>query len=163
MACQALTNKGGNLYISTSPVDHDVTPEEILSIASTQVTGVGSISDTGIEQDIDSYPVYSSAFNASFKGDARALTWDIEILDKGSFAQQALDNAARPNNHSIYAAMIVWEDGEIEISTNLIHSPNYIKGVSSGVRLVSYSFTPASFPVRVPPAIVSNEDVIVVN
>lgn len=162
MACPAITNKGGALYVSPSPVGHDTLADDILSIANVRVPGVGSIGDTGIEQDTGTYPVYSSHYSASFKGDARGITWDIEILDQQSTGREILENAARPENNNTYAAMIVWPDGEIEVSTNLVHSPNYIKGLGSGVRAVSYSLSPASRPVRIPPTIVSNEDVIVV-
>lgn len=162
MSCPPLTNKGGKLYISEEPVDENMLPDDILYAANLQVPGVGSIGDTGVVQDVVSYSTSSAWLSSQGKGSATPITWDIEILDAESGAREVLEEASRSVNNCAYATTIQWADGETEVSINLIHSARYIKGSSSGVRVVSYSMTPVSIPARVPQTLLSNEDVIVV-
>lgn len=150
MSCPALTNKGGKLYISEEPVECDATVFDIAGAAYVQVPGVGSIGDTGIQQDIVTYSTINGGLTAQGKGDATGINWDIEILDRPSAAKDILDEAASPDNADSYATRVEWADGESEYLINQVHSPTYVKGLPAAVRVIRYSFMPSIAPIRVP-------------
>lgn len=147
MSCPALTNKGGKLYISDQPVDCDLTLSELAVLDYVFVPGVGSIGDTGIEQDVVTYPVYGSGLTPQGKGDAVARNWDIEVLDAPSQARDILDEASAIGNDDSYATRIEWPNGDVEFSIVQVASRTAVKGADSGVRVLRYTMVPSFVPI----------------
>lgn len=142
MACSALTNKSGKLYISTTPLIDDIT--ELTTADYLIVPGLGSVGDTGIDQAQETYQVFGRIVPVSFKGDVEMLEWAVEILDADSPGRDQLDIAADPENHGVYGVKIEWDNGTTEVSLVSVRSPVFVKGRSSDVRLVRYTFKPVS-------------------
>lgn len=142
MACPALTNKGGTLWISENPQTEDLTIAQLDALTYKQVPGVGSIDDTGMDQSIETYATFGATPWAVFKGAPTGMAWGAEIKDSASPGQEILELSSRHDNHNAYALKVEWSNGDIEAGINKVHSPVASKGAGSGVRLLRYSFAP---------------------
>lgn len=142
MACAALTNKSGRLYISSTPLIDDIT--ELMTADYLIVPGLGSVGNTGIDQSVVEHSVFGADIPVPLKSDAELMEWSVEILDSHSDGRDQLDVASTPDNHNVYGVRIIWDNGDMELSLNYVKSPVKIKGISSDLRLLRYTFKPVS-------------------
>lgn len=147
MSCPPLTNKGGKLSISRFPVPCELTLPELAQLDYVVVPGVGSIGDTGIEQEISSYSTANAGVSPQSKGAAVGKAWDVEMLESQSEARDILEAASAVGNKDTYATRIEWPDGVVEFSIVQVSSPTYVKGAPSGVRIVRYTMVPSFVPI----------------
>lgn len=142
MPCAALTNKGGRLYISDGPLINDITA--LIDATYIPVGGVGSIETNGVDQEVVEHQVFGRDLPIFLKSDADLLEWSVDIVDTRSAGTDAMDTASAPGNHAVYGIRIEWHNGDIELSLNLVKSPVLLKGGSSEIRRLRYTFKPVS-------------------
>ena len=147
MSCPAITNKGGKLSISRFPVACELTLSELALLDYAVVPGVGSIGDTGIEQDISSYSTVNAGISPQSKAAAVGKAWDVEMIESQSAARDVFETASAVGNKDTYATRIEWPDGAVEFSIVQVSSPTYVKGAPSGVRIVRYTMIPSFIPI----------------
>ena len=147
MSCPAITNKGGKLSISRFPVACELTLSELALLDYAVVPGVGSIGDTGIEQDITSYSTVNAGISPQSKAAAVGKAWDVEMIESQSAARDVFETASAVANKDTYATRIEWPDGAVEFSIVQVSSPTYVKGAPSGVRIVRYTMIPSFIPI----------------
>lgn len=147
MSCPAITNKGGKLSISRLPVACELTLPELALLDYAVVPGVGSIGDTGIEQDISSYSTTNAGISPQSKAAAVGKVWDVEMIESQSAARDVFETASAVGNKDTYATRIEWPDGAVEFSIVQVSSPTYVKGAPSGVRIVRYTMIPSFIPI----------------
>ncbi len=147
MSCPAITNKGGKLSISRFPVACELTLPELALLDYAVVPGVGSIGDTGIEQEISSYSTVNAGISPQSKAAAVGRAWDVEMIESQSAARDVLEAASAVGNKDTYATRIEWPDGAVEFSIVQVSSPTYVKGAPSGVRIVRYTMIPSFIPI----------------
>ena len=93
-----------------------------------EVPNVGNIGDTGVDQNMVSYPVWGSALAVQTKGAATGAQAELRVLDLPSNGMTALKAAAGITNLNNYAFRIQWPDGRIEYNRGVVGAPSYTKG-----------------------------------
>ena len=130
----ARTNIGGVLSIAgtgTTPAVHNTDLNQAGFdgiMAWITIPNVGNIGDTGVDQNMVSYPVWDKALAVQTKGGATGQQAEIRVLDLPSDGLTALKAAAAVTNLNNYAFKIEWPDGSIEYNRGVVGAPTYSKG-----------------------------------
>jgi hypothetical protein len=130
------TNIGGKLYIAAAGAipaaqNTDLDESGFNGISSwVEIPNVGNIGDTGVDQNMVSYPIWGSALAVQLKGSATGAQAEIRVLDVDSNGLNALKAAAAVTNLNNYAFKIEWPDGSIEFNRGVVGAPSYSKGAN---------------------------------
>ena len=132
----ARTNIGGKLYIGVDGTDPalpvaentDLTDTGFAALNWTEIPNVGTIGDTGVEQNMVSYPTWGERLTAQLKGSATGAQAEIRVLDVDSDGMTALKAAAAVTDLNNYAFKVEWPDGKIENLRGVVGAPSYTKG-----------------------------------
>ena len=127
----ANTNIGGVFSISTTPVESADLPLDESGFASlnyTPVPNMGSHGDTGVEQNIVSYPTWDNLLTVQQKGSATGAQYEVRFLDEPSPGMTAMLSASAIDNGNQYAFKIEWPDGRIEYNAGIVTAPSFPKG-----------------------------------
>ena len=129
------TNIGAKLYIETTalgalvPQNDDMAVGDFDAVAEwEEVPNVGTIGDTGVDQNMVSYPVWGSALSVQTKGAATGAQAEIRVLDLQSDGLDLLKEAADITDLNNYAFKLEWPDGHIEYNRGVVGAPSYSKG-----------------------------------
>ena len=93
-----------------------------------EIPNVGNIGDTGVDQNMVSYPTWGETLTRQLKGSATGAQAEIRVLDVASNGMTALKAAAAVTNLNNYAFKILWPDDSIEFNRGVVGAPNYSKG-----------------------------------
>src|SRR5690606_1702370 len=107
----------------------------------TEANHVGRLGNTGYEQSTRKLKRFGMA-PLVLKGAAIARDWNITILNLESDGRAIFDTASVTNNHDAYAIKIVFDDGRIEFSRNLITKPESMNGAAEDIRQVTFMLSP---------------------
>lgn len=134
-------NLGAQTYISTNPANSTLSISDYFGLDWTQVDHVGRLGNTGYEQSTRKHKRFGQS-SLVLKGAAIARDWEMTILNLESDGRTVFDTASGINNHDKYAIKIVFDDGRIEFSRNLITGPNSQNGAAEDPRLLVYTLSP---------------------
>lgn len=140
-----ITNFGGRLYIAgtgSSPTAQNADLNLSAFQALTdwiQLPNVGSIGETGINQNAVNYPTWDRRVLQKGKGQANAGDPEVECLDVASDGMTAFIAAGDPNNQNNYAFRIVWDDGTVEYNRGLVMGPRKPKGGNEEFKRVVFT------------------------
>lgn len=133
----ARTNIGGTLSIETTALGALVPQNVDMDLAAFQavakweeIPNVGNIGDTGVDQNMVSYPIWGRALSVQLKGAATGAQAEIRVLDLASAGLDLLKQAAAVTNLNNYAFKIEWPDGSIEYNRGVVGAPTYSKGAN---------------------------------
>lgn len=133
------TNFGGKLYISPSPQNSDLDLAGFQAISGwIQLPNVGNIDQTGIDQNVVTYPTWDKLVVAKGKGQADAGSPTVECLDVESAGKDAFVAAAAPDNTDNYAIAIEYADGSIEYNRGLVMGPVRLKGANEDFKRLQF-------------------------
>lgn len=133
----ARTNIGAKLYIEID-TNGDLVPQaDDMALVDfdgaddwEEIPNVGTIGDTGVDQNMVSYPVWGSALSVQTKGAATGAQAEIRVLDLPSAGMDLLKEAADVTDLNNYAFKIEWPDGHIEYNRGVVGAPSYTKGAN---------------------------------
>lgn len=94
----------------------------------TTIPNVGNIGDTGVDQNMVSYPTWGETLTKQLKGAATGAQAEIRVLDVASDGLTALKLAGAVTNLNNYAFKITWPDGSVEYNRGVVGAPSYSKG-----------------------------------
>lgn len=129
----ARTNIGGTLSIGATGAVPDAANTDLDAAAFALLTwveipNVGNIGDTGVDQNMVSYPTWGERLTTQLKGAATGAQAEIRVLDIASDGLTALKAAAGVTDLNNYAFKIEWPDGSIEYNRGVVGAPNFTKG-----------------------------------
>lgn len=129
----ARTNIGGTLSIAATAtvpdaVNEDQTDTDYGALTWVEIPNVGNIGDTGVDQNMVSYPTWGERLTKQLKGAATGAQAEIRVLDVASDGLTALKAAANVTDLNNYAFKIEWPDGTIEYNRGVVGAPSYTKG-----------------------------------
>jgi len=129
----ARTNIGGTLSIAATATVPDAQNTDLDAAAYALLTwveipNVGNIGDTGVDQNMVSYPTWGERLTQQLKGAATGAQAEIRVLDVASDGMTALKAAADVTDLNNYAFKIEWPDGSIEYNRGVVGAPSYTKG-----------------------------------
>ena len=134
-------NLGATVYISTNPANTTLTISEYFGLDWTQVDHVGRLGNTGYEQPVRKHKRFGQT-PLVLKGAAIARDWNLTILNLETDGSAIFDTASAINNHDAYAIKIVFHDGRIEFSRNIITWPENLNGATEDIRQLTYNLSP---------------------
>lgn len=128
------TNIGAKLFIhgtTSTPTalntDQNKTQFDAL-VGWIEIPNVGNIGDTGVEQNMVSYPTWGERLTKQLKGAATGAQAEVRVLDVASNGMTALKAAADVTNLNNYAFKILWPDNSVEFNRGVVGAPTYTKG-----------------------------------
>ena len=135
------TNIGATLGIATvtapspepdNPLaqNADLNSGDFAALTYTTIPNVGNIGDTGVDQNMVSYPTWGETLTRQLKGSATGAQAEIRVLDVASDGLAALKLAGAVTNLNNYAFKIEWPDGSIEYNRGVVGAPSYSKGAN---------------------------------
>ena len=143
MAETAYTHSSDKLYISTTPQNEDLDDHAINGFPSliyTEVKGVGSVGELGLNTNIVSYDTWGSDVISKGKGLTDAGSADVEMLrvatDPGQIAMRAAGATTNKNN---YAFKIDLQDGTTRYFRALVAGPRHPGGRNEDFDLDVYT------------------------
>ena len=143
MAETAYTHSSDKLYISTTPQNEDLDDGEVTGFPGliyTEVKGVGSVGELGLNTNIVSYDTWGSDVISKGKGLTDAGSADVEMLrvatDPGQIAMRAAGATTNKNN---YAFKIDLQDGTTRYFRALVAGPRHPGGRNEDFDLDVYT------------------------
>lgn len=143
MAETAYTHSSDKLYISTTPQNEDLDDHAVNgfpSLVYTEVKGVGSVGELGLNTNIVSYDTWGSDVISKGKGLTDAGSADVEMLrvatDPGQIAMRAAGATTNKNN---YAFKIDLQDGTTRYFRALVAGPRHPGGRNEDFDLDVYT------------------------
>ena len=143
MAETAYTHSSDKLYISTTPQNEDLDDHAsngFPSLIYTEVKGVGSVGELGLNTNIVSYDTWGSDVISKGKGLTDAGSADVEMLrvatDPGQIAMRAAGATTNKNN---YAFKIDLQDGTTRYFRALVAGPRHPGGRNEDFDLDVYT------------------------
>lgn len=128
MADQAYSHSGVKFYISTTSQNTDLDDHASLGfpgLTYTEVKNVGSIGEYGINTNVISYDMLSTAVSRKAKGITNAGDPPIEVArDDDDAGQSAMRVAGAVAVKDSYAFKIEKQDGSIDYLRGLVMGPN---------------------------------------
>lgn len=130
------TNIGGKLYIhgtgsTPTALNSDQSKGDFDGLSDwIEIPNVGNIGDTGVDQNMVTYPVWGSALAVQLKGNATGAQAEIRVLHIESNGLDALKAAAAVTNLNNYGLKIEWPDGHIEYNRGVVGAPSFSKGAN---------------------------------
>ena len=134
-------NLGAHVYISDLPQNSTLSIPDYFGLDWTEASNVARLGNTGYEQTTRKRKRFRQP-PLVLKSAAIARDWEIPILNEESDGKAIFDTAGGINNHDAYAIKIVFEDGRIEFSRNIITAPQNQNGAAEDVRQVIYTLSP---------------------
>ena len=127
------TNIGATLSIAATATVPDAQNTDLDAAAYALLTwvdipNVGNIGDTGVDQNMVSYPTWGERLTKQLKGAATGAQAEIRVLDVASDGMTALKAAADVTDLNNYAFKIEWPDGSIEYNRGVVGAPSFTKG-----------------------------------
>jgi hypothetical protein len=147
MSC-AITFLGASFAISTQPANSRLDMPGFIALEYEIVPNVNNMGDTGITQNIVSYPSWGRSVTCKSRGQADAGDPDIEFMDLPSAGMSLMLAAAEVDNQNAYAFRITWADGSIEFIRGIVTGPRYLKGANEDFRRVAFTLGLVQAPMR---------------
>jgi len=120
----AATQAGKTIEVSTTSENSDLDQTAFEGLIYTQVKGVGSIGETGINTNIVNYDTLEDAVQSKGKGISNAGDPQIECRRIASDAgQAALRTAGAPGDTDARAFKVTHQDGTVEYQRGLVTGP----------------------------------------
>lgn len=138
MTCST-TNIGAQFFISTLPVTSELDEVGYWLLEYVQVPNVGNMGDTGVTQNLVSYPTWDRQVLCKGKGQADAGDPAIEFGDTPSTGMSLMVTAGAADNADNYAFKIVWPDDSVEFNQGLVTGPQYLKGSNEDFKRVLFT------------------------
>ena len=127
------TNIGGKFYIAVQPgtinpfpVNDGADESYFSTLYWLQVPHMGNAGDTGVEQNIISYPMWDSRISLQQKGAAQGKQTEFRFLDDPSDGMTAMKKASKTSGN--YAFKFEWADGKTEYNYGVVSETIYPKG-----------------------------------
>lgn len=149
MSSCGITNLGGTFAISTTAQNDDLDESGFAGLTYTTVPNVGNIGDTGINQNVVSYPTWDRPVLCKGKGQANAGDPTVEVQDIPNAGIDLMETAADFQNTDAYAFKIEWPDGSIEYNRGLVMGPSRPKGANEDFKRLVYQLGLLQAPVIV--------------
>ena len=153
MADQAYSHAGVTLHISTTAQNSDLDDHAssgFPSLTYTEVKNVGSIGEYGIDTNMISYDMLSTAVSRKAKGITNAGDPEVEVARDDTDPGQLLMRAAGAvSNHNSYAFKVVKQDGSIDYLRGLVAGPNSPSGRNEDFDLHVFALALNQEPVHV--------------
>lgn len=164
----ANTNAGGKLYVCATPQQSDLSQAQFEALAWVQITGLGSLGQTGPSTNILTYNTWDTAVAQKAKGVIDAGSPVIEVerlpLDPG----QILMRQIATTNFN-YAFKLVKNDaqfaggtGTIVYNRGLVSGPTQPNGKNEDFDIENYTLGLNQLPITVPPTSAGNPPVLTV-
>lgn len=141
------TNFGATFYISTTTADDDLLQAGFELLVYTAMPNIGNHGDTGVTQNLVSYPTFDRVVVCKGKGQATAQDFSVEFLDAPSAGLTAMLAAANPNNQASYAYKLEWADGSTEYNRGPITGPLRMKGGNEDFKRIQFNIGSNQVPV----------------
>ena len=129
------TNVGGKFYIAVEtdgitpqPQNFELSNDEFGGLNWQNIPKMGSMDDTGVQQNTASYPTWDQPLTAQKKGQATGVSFKVRFLDAPSDGMTAMKKAAAHSDPNNYAFKTQWPDGSIEYNRGEVSAPLYPKG-----------------------------------
>lgn len=148
------TNITAKFYIATDssdnpdPQNSDLSLSEFSALSYEQVPKLMDHGETGVNQNVVSFPTWDDELVPQEKGQATGNTAPLQFLLQTTDAtgMTALKAAASISDQNEYATKILWSTGEVEYNRGLIMAPSYPKGGPEGARMATFQFVCAQEP-----------------
>lgn len=134
----ASNNIGSKVYIATesdgtTPDPHTdanlpLSGSTFAGLNWTEIPNVGTVGDTGVDQNMTTYDIWGSTLSKKTKGIATGKDAEIRVLDEPSNGLTALKAAADPTDNNNYALKIENSGGDIEYNAGRVGAAGYSKG-----------------------------------
>lgn len=151
MAC-GITNQGGTFAISTTTANADLDESGFSALTYVEVPGLSTSGDTGVTQNVVSYPTWDQQVVCKGKGMADAGDPTLEFVDAPSAGMSAMLAAAEVDNQDNYAFRYTWADGTVEYNRGLVTGPQYLKGGNEDFKRIAFTLGLQQPPVVVAPS-----------
>lgn len=148
MSC-GITNQGAIFSISSTAANSDLDESGFEALTYVPVPNLSTMGDTGVSQNLVSYPTWDRQVLCKGKGQADAGDPTVEFGDSPSTGMTAMIAAGAVDNPDNYAFKIEWPDGSIEYNRGLVTGPQYLKGGNEDFKRVLFSLGLQQAPVRV--------------
>jgi len=143
----ASTNIGGVFSISVDAGDATVplaantvlNATEFAALTYEAVPNMGTHGDTGVDQNIVTFPTWDNQLTAQQKGAATGKNYDVVFLDEPSDGMTALTTASAIANGNNFAFKIQWPDDRIEFGRGVVTAPGYGKGSNEDFATVTFT------------------------
>jgi hypothetical protein len=128
---------------STTPTYHNTDLElaGFNALVFEELTNVGNVGDTNINDSFVDYPIYGSRLSVKQKGSSSGAEPVLECLQPKSGeevpAYSALIAAGQTNSN--VALRITWDDGHREFVRCLVGQPLFVKGQNSNFRIARFT------------------------
>jgi len=141
------TNIGGTFSISVDSVDATIPEVANTTLDETAfgaltwqaVPNMGTHGDTGVDQNMVSFPTWDNLLTVQQKGAAIGKTYEVIFLDQASDGMTALQAASAIDNNNNFAFKLQWPDGRIEYGRGVVSAPGYSKGSNEDFATVAFN------------------------
>lgn len=134
----ASNNIGSKVYIATESdgTTPDPHADSALPLSSstfgglnwTEIPNVGTVGDTGVDQNMTQYDTWGENLSKKTKGIATGKDAEIRFLDESSNGKTAVEAAGSVSDQNNYAFKIEKADGSIEYTAGRVSAVGYSKG-----------------------------------
>lgn len=148
------TNITAKFYIATDssdnpdPQNSELSLSEFSALSYEQVPKLMTHGDTGVSQNVVSFPTWDDELVPQQKGQATGNTADVQFLlqDTDATGMVALKSAASITDQNEYATKILWSNGAVEYNRGLFMAPAFPKGGPEEARIITFQFVCAQEP-----------------
>lgn len=149
MAQNPFTNSGGEVAISTTAQNADLTATEFGALTYVNIANVGNLGERGANTNIVSYDTWNTRVTLKGKGITNAgdpqLEVAVDLTDPGQIALAAAGASLRDN----YAFRVTRADGSLQYFRGLVTGPNEPGGRNEDFVLHVYTLALNQLPIDV--------------
>lgn len=151
---QAFSHSGVKVYVSNTAQNSDLDDHATLGfpgLAYTEVKNVGSLGEYGINTNVISYDMLSTAVTRKAKGITNAGDPPLEVArddtDAGQIKMRTYGAVANKNS---YAFKVVKQDGAVDYLRGLVMGPNRPSGRNEDFDLEVFTIACNQEPLHIP-------------
>ena len=121
------------------PQNTDLSASEFAALTYEDVPNLGTHGDTGVDQNIVTFPIWDRALAEQQKGAATGAQSEMTFLDVASDGLTAMKAAAGVTEGDNFALRITYSNGDIEYNRGVISAASFGKGENEAFRTVTFT------------------------